>query len=179
VFQSLFYALAPGKKLHTVMRLAFNEVVVFQRIHLGSPTASFSRAEGPMTVKRRILFTFAALITFFTPCALTPSSAAEQVQYKYAVANGATEGHYVPIMTPRRRRYLRSHRYYASSRPRYVVKRRSRAKSVAIVGGSAAAGAGIGALAGGGKGAGIGAIAGGAAGLIYDRKTHKKVVRQY
>jgi hypothetical protein len=50
---------------------------------------------------------------------------------------------------------------------------------VAIVGGSAAAGAGIGALAGDPTGAGIGAIAGGTAGFIYDRKTHKKVVRQY
>jgi hypothetical protein len=29
-------------------------------------------------------------------------------------------------------------------------------------------------LAGGGMGAGIGALAGGAAGLIYDRATHKK-----
>jgi hypothetical protein len=40
-----------------------------------------------------------------------------------------------------------------------------------IVGGSAAAGAGLGALAGGKKGAAIGAISGGVAGLIYDRMT--------
>jgi len=46
--------------------------------------------------------------------------------------------------------------------------------SVAIVGGSAGAGAVIGALAGGGKGAGIGALAGGGAGLVYDRMTHKR-----
>lgn len=46
--------------------------------------------------------------------------------------------------------------------------------SVAIVAGSAGAGAAIGGLAGGGKGAGIGALSGGAAGLIYDRLTHKK-----
>jgi hypothetical protein len=45
---------------------------------------------------------------------------------------------------------------------------------VAIVGGSAGAGAAIGALAGGGKGAGIGALAGGGAGFIYDRLTHKR-----
>ena len=49
---------------------------------------------------------------------------------------------------------------------------RSKGKSAAIVGGSAAAGAGIGAIAGGGKGAAIGAISGGGAGFIYDRLTH-------
>jgi hypothetical protein len=43
--------------------------------------------------------------------------------------------------------------------------------SVLIVAGSSAAGAGIGALAGGKKGAGIGAIAGAVGGLIYDRAT--------
>jgi hypothetical protein len=132
-----------------------------------------------MSIKRRIIFTFAALTAFFTPGSVTPSVAAEPVQYKYAVANNSTGVQYAPVITQRRRRYVRRQRYYASSRPRYVVKRRSTAKSAAIVGGSAAAGAGIGALAGGGKGAGIGAIAGGAAGLIYDRKTHKKVVREY
>ena len=51
---------------------------------------------------------------------------------------------------------------------------RSTGKSVAIVAGSAGAGAAIGALAGGGKGAGIGAASGGAAGFIYDRMTAKK-----
>ena len=54
------------------------------------------------------------------------------------------------------------------------AKKRSWEKEALIIGGSAAAGAGIGALAGGGKGAGIGAATGGIAGLIYDLSTRKK-----
>lgn len=80
----------------------------------------------------------------------------------------------VPVVRRRQRRYRR----VVASRG-VVVRRRSKKKSAAIVGGSALAGAGIGALAAGGKGAAIGAIAGGGAGYIYDRKTHKKVVREY
>jgi hypothetical protein len=53
-------------------------------------------------------------------------------------------------------------------------KKRSLGKEVLIVGGAAGAGAGIGALAGGGKGAGIGALTGGAAGLVYDLMTRNK-----
>jgi hypothetical protein len=53
-------------------------------------------------------------------------------------------------------------------------KKRSTGKSVAIVAGSAGAGAAIGALAGGGKGAAIGGLSGGAAGFIYDRLTHDR-----
>lgn len=73
---------------------------------------------------------------------------------------------------PVRRRRVSNRRVYHSRR-RY---RRSRpfSHSAAIVGGSAAGGAVIGGLAGGGKGAGIGALAGGAAGLVYDRATHKR-----
>src|SRR5205823_2758530 len=52
---------------------------------------------------------------------------------------------------------------------------RSPGRSAAIVGGSAAAGAAIGAMGGGGKGAAIGALLGGAGGLIYDRATRHDV----
>src|SRR5262249_31026379 len=53
-------------------------------------------------------------------------------------------------------------------------KKRSLDKEVLIVGGSAGAGAAIGAVAGGGKGAGIGALSGGVAGLVYDLATRNK-----
>lgn len=59
-------------------------------------------------------------------------------------------------------------------RPEPVVRKRSTAKSAAIIAGSAAAGAAIGGLAGGGKGAAIGALGGGAAGLVYDRMTKNR-----
>ena len=55
-----------------------------------------------------------------------------------------------------------------------LPKKRSWEKEALIIGGSAAAGAGIGALAGGKKGAGIGAASGGVAGLIYDLTTRNK-----
>ena len=52
--------------------------------------------------------------------------------------------------------------------------KRSWEQEALIIGGSAGAGAAIGALAGGTKGAGIGAAAGGVGGLIYDLVTRDK-----
>ena len=63
------------------------------------------------------------------------------------------------------------------SRPNYRTEaphRRTAKKSLAIVAGTAGAGAAIGAVAGGGKGAAIGALSGGAAGFAYDRLTHNR-----
>jgi hypothetical protein len=54
------------------------------------------------------------------------------------------------------------------------VNKRSWEKEALIIGGSAGAGTGIGALAGGKKGAGVGAAAGGVGGLIYDLMTRDK-----
>jgi hypothetical protein len=87
-----------------------------------------------------------------------------------------------PAITPANPTASPTPAYYASEaaatspepRSHVVVKKRPMKNSVAIVGGSAAGGAAIGALAGGGKGAAIGALAGGAGGFIYDRLTHKK-----
>jgi hypothetical protein len=53
-------------------------------------------------------------------------------------------------------------------------KKRTLKKSAMIVGGSAGAGAAIGAVSGGKKGAAIGAVSGGVAGLIYDMATRNK-----
>lgn len=52
-------------------------------------------------------------------------------------------------------------------------RQRSWEKELMIIGGSAGAGAGVGALTGGKKGAGIGVGAGGLGGLIYDLATRK------
>lgn len=96
--------------------------------------------------------------------------AQQEAQLQPAVYYPGESAQIVPVVARRhyaRRRYRRA----------YVVRRRSRRKSVAIVAGSAAGGAAIGALAGGGKGAAIGALVGGGGGLVYDRATHKKVVR--
>lgn len=62
-----------------------------------------------------------------------------------------------------------------TSQPQAAARQgRFTGKSVAIVAGSAGAGAAIGALAGGGKGAAIGAASGGTAGFVYDRITARK-----
>lgn len=65
-----------------------------------------------------------------------------------------------------------SRRVVERSRP--VRHKRSWEHEVLIVGGSAGAGAAIGAAAKGGKGAAVGALTGGVAGLIYDLATRNR-----
>lgn len=64
--------------------------------------------------------------------------------------------------------------YTLADRERGNLGERSKAKSAMIIGGSSAAGAGVGGAAAGKKGAAIGAIAGGLGGFIYDRKTNNR-----
>jgi len=109
------------------------------------------------------------------PVVYSPSpfgSEAPAVQARSFASAPAPVATYAPAPAP-----VRS--YYRDSRGRrryVVVRKRPFSHSAAIVGGSAAGGALIGALAGGGKGAAIGALAGGGGGLVYDRLTHKKTL---
>lgn len=89
------------------------------------------------------------------PAATLPASFNTPVGARPAVYRQASQREYVPAR-------------------RVVRRQRPFSHSVAIVAGSAGAGAAIGALAGHGKGAAIGALSGGAAGLIYDRLTHNR-----
>jgi hypothetical protein len=57
--------------------------------------------------------------------------------------------------------------------PAAAIRKRSGTNSAAIIAGTAAAGAAIGGLTGGGKGAAIGAITGAAGGYVYDRMSRR------
>jgi len=104
-----------------------------------------------------------------TPLALSdPGMSKDQF-----VQNQATYTAPAPVSEPAPRAYAPPPAPAPAPAPA-AHQKRSIAKQALIVGGAAGAGAGIGAIAGGGKGAGIGAISGGAAGLVYDLLTKDK-----
>jgi uncharacterized protein YcfJ len=112
--------------------------------------------------------------SYLDPLAPAPVAAVPPAQ---AFAGSGASAVAVPVAaTPVRERVV--YRTRTAARPRYYVHTRSKTHSAEIIGGSAIGGAGIGALVGGKKGALIGGLVGGAAGTVYDRKTHKKVVRE-
>jgi uncharacterized protein YcfJ len=112
--------------------------------------------------------------SYVDPAAPAPVAAVPPAQ---AFAGSGASAMAVPVAAaPVRERVV--YRTRTVARPRYYVHTRSKKHSAEIIGGSAIGGAGIGALVGGKKGALIGGLVGGAAGTVYDRKTHKKVVRE-
>jgi uncharacterized protein YcfJ len=114
--------------------------------------------------------------SYLDPVAPAPVAAAA-VPPAQAFAGSGAGAVAVPVAAaPVRERVV--YRTRTVARPRYYVHTRSKKHSAEIIGGSAIGGAGIGALVGGKKGALIGGLVGGAAGTVYDRKTHKKVVRE-
>ena len=98
--------------------------------------------------------------------------------------NPADEAAVAPVSTVRTTPVAARTRYVEPARtvvvterdttPVVAKKKRSWQKEALIIGGSAGAGAAIGAVAGGKKGAGIGALSGGVAGLVYDLATRNK-----
>jgi hypothetical protein len=107
--------------------------------------------------------------------AVTPATPVVYANSPYAPAfNAPAPRVAAQAPAPIERRQTARSSVVESTQPRVVTKKRPFSHSAAIVGGSAAGGAAIGALAGGGKGAAIGALAGGAGGFIYDRLTNKK-----
>ena len=93
-----------------------------------------------------------------------------QQQPVYAPQTNYPQTTYVDQSAPVQRRVVTQQEYYTDTRGRRHS--RSKAHSVEIVAGTAAAGAVIGAIAGGGKGAAIGGLSGAGAGFVYDRLTH-------
>jgi hypothetical protein len=96
--------------------------------------------------------------------AMTPGAVAPMAPYGYAQPQYVSQPAVYSQPTVRRTTTQRSYATERVSKPQ-----RSWQKSALLIGGSAGAGAGIGALMGGKKGAGIGALIGGGSAAIYDQ----------
>ncbi|MBC8165090.1 MAG: hypothetical protein H7Y20_04355 [Bryobacteraceae bacterium] len=122
---------------------------------------AYTSAHGQATRDQPVAYRSAAFVPDAT--SYRTDSRPQVIPYANTATNTATN-----TVVARRR--------MVEDREQVVVRRKGRsvAKSALIVGGSAGAGAAIGALAGGGKGAAIGAVSGGTAGFIYDRITRKR-----
>ena len=106
---------------------------------------------------------------FVSPYAPNTTQFAAQNPYGAMAPAGYATPQYVNqrVVTTQPARSVASQRTYASER---VTKpARTWQKSALLIGGSAAGGAGVGALIHGKKGAGIGALLGGGAAAIYDQ----------
>jgi hypothetical protein len=152
----------------------------------GSPSAAFFPEEVIMNHQARLLIAGGALLTAIgvgawthgatapAPAARANAAVATQPpldQYGSPIGTAAPPDLRAAANSQGRPSAMPRSPYRATAR---VRNKRPLSHSVAIVGGSAGAGAAIGTLAGGRRGAGIGAISGGAAGLVYDRLTHDR-----
>jgi hypothetical protein len=96
---------------------------------------------------------------------MTPGAVAPMAAYNAYGAQPQYVNERVVYSQPAVRR-VTSQRAYATER---VASQRSWQKSALLIGGSAASGAGVGAIVGGKKGAGIGALIGGGAATLFDQ----------
>ena len=107
-----------------------------------------------------------------------PSGYAQPVNYAQPVtyASPLANTQLVPANQVVTREAAPARVVYQRAPERRVVSRpkRSVGTSALIIGGSAAGGAGLGALIGGKKGAGIGALAGGGAAALWDQITRRQ-----
>ena len=97
--------------------------------------------------------------------------------YPYSGVAGTRYYYAAPYRTVSSRYYGRSYygrSYYDRSYYRDYRNRHSTRNAVLTVVGPAAVGAGIGAIAGGGKGAGVGALIGGGGGALYYLIRHRR-----